>query len=284
MKKIIYLLFASVLIFTGCEEEFELNDNEQELNVELLPGYVAFSAPGANISIDDITTNESGADLELNVEVPTGTLSDVTVNFVFGGTAVYGEDFTVAGGSSAGGSIVIEHTQSADTDDFTFADNADIIVDLLTDDVVDGTKTLDVILESASGGLAVGRGGTDLLKTTSIIINDVDCVLDGTNIVGDWILDMQDDFGDGWNGASVTFEIDGVGTDYALDDYCLDACMTGFVTITVPAGAQTLKFFYNSGAWDSEVTFQIIAPSGNTVGSYGLSPAIGEFEVDACGA
>jgi hypothetical protein len=280
MKNIVYLLFASVLIITGCSEEYELNDNDGNYNVDLLPGYVAFSAPGANITIDDIVTDESGADLELNVEVPTGTLSDVTVNFVFGGTAVYGVDFSVAGGSSAGGSIVIEHTQSGDTADYLFNDNADIVVDLLTDDVIDGVKTLSVTLESASNGFSVGRGGTDLLKTTNITINDF-CVLLPSTIVGDWVLDMQDAYGDGWNGASVTFEIDGVGTDYDLDTYTGDGA-TATVTITIPAGAQTLKFFYNSGAWDSEVTFQISGPTGTELGSYGLSPSIGEFTVDAC--
>ena len=284
MKKIVYLLFASVLILTGCIDDYELSDSEDDLAVSDLPGYVAFSAPGANVTIDDITTDENGADLELNVEVPTGTLSDVTVNFTFGGTAVYGVDFNIAGASSAGGSIIIEHTQSADTADYLFNDNGDIVVDLLTDNVIDGVKTLEVILASASnanGELAVGRGGTDLLKTTNITINDY-CVLQPSTIVGDWVLDMQDAYGDGWNGASVTFEIDGVGTDYVLDDFCLDGCVTGTVTITVPAGSTTLRFFYNSGAWDSEVTFQIIGPTGTEVGSYGLSPAAGEFTIDAC--
>jgi len=271
------------LILTGCIDDYTLEDNE--LSVSELPAYVAYSAPGANISIDDIETNEVGDDIELNVEVPGGTVSDVTVNFTFGGTAVYGVDFAVDGGSAAGGSIVIEHRQSTDPNDFNFADNGDIVVEILTDDVVDGTKTLEVILASASnaeGALAVGRGGTDILKTTFITILDF-CELSPAAMAGDWVLDMQDSFGDGWNGASVTFEVDGVETDYVLDDFSTDGA-TGTVTITVPVGSQTLRFFYNSGAFDEEVTFQITAPNGVEVGSFGTDPPIGELTIDACAA
>ncbi len=284
MKKITYLLFATVILLTGCVDDFQLGDNElTDLSVSELPAYVAFSAPGVNITIDDIVTAENLADLELNVEVPGGTLSDVTVNFEFGGTAVFGVDFNIAGASSTGGSFIIEHVQSTNPVDAIY-DNGDIVVDLLTDDVADGVKTLEVILVSASnaeGELAVGRGGTDLLKTTFITILDF-CELNATNIVGDWVLNMQDVFGDGWNGASVTVEIDGVGTNYDLDTYTLDGGSTATVTITVPTGSTTLRFLFNSGDWDSEVTFQIISPNGNEIGSYGINPPIGELIVDAC--
>ena len=283
MKKLIYIIFASVMILTGCSDDFELNDNDQDLIVQLLDGdYVAYSADGANTTIDAIETNEAGGDIVLNVEIPTGSESDVTVNFTFGGTAVYGTDFTVPGGSSAGGSVVIVPDDGGGTDNII--DNADITVTLLRDDVVDGTKTLDVILSSASnaeGDVNVGRGGTDILKTASITILDF-CELNATNIVGDWVLDMQDSFGDGWNNASVTVEIDGAGTDYVLDDFSTDGGSTGTATITVPAGSTTLAFFFNSGDFDEEVTFQITAPTGNQIGDFGVNPPTGLLSVDAC--
>lgn len=285
MKKIVYILFVSIMILTGCSEEYALNDNEQGLDVIELPGYVAFNAPGATISIDDITTDENGDDVELNVEVQGGSLSDITVNYATSGTAVFGVDYDITGGSGTGGSFVIPHRQSPAPEDGDFVDNEDLVVDLLTDGVIDGTKTLVITLVSASNAdgeeFAVGRGGTDLLKTANITINDY-CVLTPVDIVGDWILDMEDSFGDGWNGASVDFEIDGVKTNYDLDSYDLDGGFTGQATITVPAGAQTLLFFFNSGDFDEEITFTITAPTGSVVGSYGPSPATGEFTVDAC--
>jgi hypothetical protein len=280
MKKIAYILFTAVILLTACTEDYELED--RALSVDELPAYVAFSAPGANISVDPIETNEDGGTVALNVEVPGGTISDVTVNFTFGGNAVYGVDFEVPNGSSAGGSLVIPHVQTTDPADLVF-DNADIEVTLLRDDVVDGTKTLDVILTSASnadGDLAVGRGGTDLLKTQTITILDF-CELGPTNSPGDWVIDMVDSFGDGWNGAAVTVTIDGVGTDIVLDDYTLDGGFTGTATVNVPAGTQTLSFSYVSGAFDSEVSFDIISPNGNTVGSF-ANPDAGLLTIDAC--
>ena len=97
-------------------------------------------------------------------------------------------------------------------------------------------------------------------------------------MVGDWVLDMQDSFGDGWNGASVTFEVDGVGTDYTV----AEDLASGQETITVPGGTTSLKFFFNSGDWDEEVTFQITAPNAVEVYADGPTPATGEFEIDTC--
>ena len=173
MKKIISLLLFITII--GCTEEYDLTD--RELAVEALPGYVAFSANGASTALANVETDENGDDVELNVEVPSGTLSDVAVTYSFGGNAVFGIDFMVSGASASGGQITIIHRQSTDPDD-AFADNEDIIIQLLTDDITDGEKTLQVTLESATnseGPLAIGRGGiSTILTSTSVIIADVD--------------------------------------------------------------------------------------------------------------
>lgn len=173
MKKIIYILVAISIISLGCDDEFNLED--QNLKVKFLAGkYVAFNPPGANISIDDVDANE-GEVVELNVEIPTGTLSNVNVNFTFGGTAVHGTDYNVTGSTSSGGSITIVPLPSDDQTDVI--DNEDIVINLLTDGIADGNKTLTVTLESASnseGAILVGRGGQDILKTAIINISDID--------------------------------------------------------------------------------------------------------------
>ena len=173
MKKITYIITILSIITFGCDDTFELED--QDLRVKFLAGkYVAFNAPGANTSIDPEEADE-GNDLDLNVEIPTGTLSDVTVNFSFSGTAVYGVDFTVAGATAAGGSITIEPLPGDDQTDVI--DNADISVSLLPDGNTDGPKTLIVTLTDAynsEGNILVGRGGTDLLKARTINIVDID--------------------------------------------------------------------------------------------------------------
>ena len=112
---------------------------------------------------------------EINIEIPGGTLSDVTVNYTFSGTAVFGEDFTVEGATSAGGSLIIELTTVPNQDGLPI--NGDILVNLLEDNVVDGDKTLEITIVSASnasGDLTVGRGGKDILRVAKINIEDVD--------------------------------------------------------------------------------------------------------------
>lgn len=173
MKKIVYIASALALILTGCSEEYDLND--RGLSVEELPAYVAFDSPGTNVNPGPVDVTEDEGTLELNVEVPTGTLSTVTVNYSFSGTAVFGVDFIVDGATSAGGSLDIALPSSPAVDGRPI--NDDIIVELLPDDVADGDKTLIVTLESASnaeGALAVGRGGTDFLKSTTVNIIDID--------------------------------------------------------------------------------------------------------------
>ena len=253
MKKYIIILLSFGLIIS-CTDY----DVSEYYTLKVLPGYVAYNAPGENATMDDIEAGE-GETVELTIEAPNGILSATSVTYEFGGTAVYGVDFDVAGATAAGGIIVMEPDVDVET-----LDHVDMEVELLLDGITDGVKTLTVVLVSASnteGTLAVGRGGTDLLKTATIVIADVDCVLTPASITGDWVLDMQDVFGDGWDGAFVTFEIDGVGTDYDLDTYTTDGGSTGTVTITVPGGTTTIKFFYTAGSFEEEHVFQITSPN-----------------------
>ncbi|UZR93384.1 hypothetical protein [Chondrinema litorale] len=172
--KNIYNLFLTALLVAGligCED-YDLAD--QDIELEELPGYVAFDAPGEEAYLDDEEVTEEDGSVALRIEVPTGSLSDVNVTYTFSGTAVFGTDFTVEGASASGGSttIVIDKAEFNDTD------GVDIDITLLTDGVADGDKTLSITLESAQNtdglSFAVGRGGTELLKTANVIITDID--------------------------------------------------------------------------------------------------------------
>lgn len=94
---------------------------------------------------------------------------------------------------------------------------------------------------------------------------------------GTWTIDMQDSYGDGWNGASLTVTIDDEATDYTIDNGGAASA-----TFDVPAGAESLSIVYNSGDWDSEVTFQITAPNGNVLVDTGPSPSVGTELIDYC--
>ena len=88
---------------------------------------------------------------------------------------------------------------------------------------------------------------------------------------------MQDSYGDGWNGAAVAVNIDGVVTNVTIDSGA-----SGTQTISVPNGSSSITFDFVSGDWDSEVTFQIKSPKNNIIADAGPSPAVGSIKLDLC--
>jgi len=101
------------------------------------------------------------------------------------------------------------------------------------------------------------------------------CVPDNP-ITGDWIINMEDSYGDGWNGAYILVTVDGVATEYTISKF------TGSHTITIPTGTTSLEWKYVPGAYESEVSFKVYAPSGNLVLSTGSGPAIGLLVLNLC--
>lgn len=85
----------------------------------------------------------------------------------------------------------------------------------------------------------------------------------------DWTIEMQDSYGDGWNGASLSFSFDGFdGGEYTLDGASLTQA------VAVPNGS-VIDVSFNSGDWDSEVTYQIYDGNGTLVLEDGPTPATG---------
>lgn len=82
----------------------------------------------------------------------------------------------------------------------------------------------------------------------------------------DYYVVMQDSYGDGWNGASLDMSINGVlMTSFTVSPAAGTADSASYPTYT----GDNVEFYFNSGTWDTEITFQIYAPDGSTVGSYG---------------
>jgi hypothetical protein len=94
---------------------------------------------------------------------------------------------------------------------------------------------------------------------------------------GEWTINMVDTYGDGWNGASLKVLIDGVATEYTIDDGS-----SGVAVVDVPDGTSTLTFEFVSGDFDSEVEFTIVSPRGNEVSKEGPSPGAGVLTLDLC--
>lgn len=94
---------------------------------------------------------------------------------------------------------------------------------------------------------------------------------------GDWVLEMQDVWGDGWNGATIVVSIDGNETEYTCTGSSTNE------TITVPAGTTRFLITYNPGDWEGENTYTLKDPGGNIIiqdgsgdGSRDNGPASGE--------
>jgi len=95
---------------------------------------------------------------------------------------------------------------------------------------------------------------------------------------GTWTIEMEDSYGDGWNGAKIVVNLNGEETDYTITEGS-----SGSGTVEVPEGSSALVFTFVSGDWDSEVTFNITSPSG-IVTSGGPTPTAGpiKLSVDFC--
>lgn len=80
--------------------------------------------------------------------------------------------------------------------------------------------------------------------------------VDDATVGGTWTLDLIDLYGDGWDGAFLTVDINGATTDYTLL-----GGSGGSFDIDVPDGA-ALVFSYTSGAYEEEHVFSITGPDG----------------------
>ncbi|GLU43716.1 hypothetical protein Musp01_13400 [Muricauda sp. NBRC 101325] len=92
--------------------------------------------------------------------------------------------------------------------------------------------------------------------------------MSGTTIPGTWTIEMEDLFGDGWDGAFVTFEIDGVATNYTFA-----AGSEATFEVDVPAGTAELVISYTSGAFEEEHVYTIETPDGEVLGPFGPFPS-----------
>ena len=86
-----------------------------------------------------------------------------------------------------------------------------------------------------------------------------------------YVIEMQDSWGDGWNGASIDVSVNG--------SIIANLTATGAgdtVSVDVLSG-DAVDFSFNSGTYDNEITFQITDPTGASLGSFGPTPTTGSF-------
>jgi gliding motility-associated-like protein len=87
-------------------------------------------------------------------------------------------------------------------------------------------------------------------------------MLDGSGAVSDCIYELvlEDDFGDGWNGNTLTVNINGVNTNYTLTS----GTSTSFF-LTIPSGTIATFNFNANGSWVEECIYTLLDENGNTM-------------------
>lgn len=96
-------------------------------------------------------------------------------------------------------------------------------------------------------------------------------------VPGDYTVKINDSFGDGWDGAFLTFSIDGTETDLTIDDGS-----SGEFTVTVPDGTTEFTVTYTPGNFEGEHTYEIISPIDETAVEDGPSPTPGVVTLSVC--
>ena len=84
-----------------------------------------------------------------------------------------------------------------------------------------------------------------------------------------YTLELFDSFGDGWNGSVLTANVNGVSTDYTF------TFGTEATFVIEAVSNDPIIFTYSAGAFQNEVTYNILDPSGNVIFSDGPFPQTG---------
>tara|TARA_B110000967_G_C18898919_1_gene573059 strand:+ start:5054 stop:5869 length:816 start_codon:yes stop_codon:yes gene_type:complete len=127
-----------------------------------------------------------------------------------------------------------------------------------------GLNNEEIGLENLAGDLS-GQPEQNQAYGFSVIVF---CAPVSSDFIGDWILDLADSYGDGWDGAFITATVDGVETRYTANG-------EGTLhTVTIPSGTTSLVWSYTSGAFEEEHTFTITDPTGIEYGLFDGGPGI----------
>ena len=129
------------------------------------------------------------------------------------------------------------------------------------------TDGREISASSASGSLQGSYFASPFLYNSAILC---------TPKPGDYVVDMQDSYGDGWQGDGIKVTFDGGPRDAEevfidlLSQYAPGGVpiSEGTETLNVPEGTDGFAWEYTGDSYPGEVSFQIYAPDGSLLGSY----------------
>ncbi len=260
IKSLIVLLLAST-VFVACDDE-----DKKPLNLlggdEIIAPYVRIIVESPIVAQGDIASSSfKGVVSALNNNVSSYELS---VSRESGGVASDTVSLTTV--TSFPSEISIPYTDIASALGITTNDilGGDFIRFLGTATGNDGSVfTFDNFTASITGQPEQRQAFNFIVLIKCSPISDA-------TVPGTWIVEMTDLYGDGWDGAFLTFEIDGVATNYTVSAGQASAATH---IIDVPAGTQSLVISYTSGAFEEEHVYTVETPDGDVRGPFGPNPA-----------
>lgn len=98
------------------------------------------------------------------------------------------------------------------------------------------------------------------------------------SIPGNWVFDLEDTYGDGWQGGFISVVVDG--TEFAQVKIPDGGGSSAQTILAIPA-ATSMKFNWSNDSFNSECVFKITSPKGNVVANVS-TPTVGPIKLDLC--
>jgi len=260
INKLILGLLAIFLAFTSCKD-----DNKDPLTIHLdpnnIPAYVRITGYQSIVPVTAVP--EAVFSATLNDRRGNVASYDLAVQIERGGDIIAGPA-PVLSVSSFPTDISVSYEELASLLGITTADISagDFVRFLGTSTRTDGSV---YTFENFSASIT---GQPEQFQSYNFVVLIKCAPITDVAVGGTWIADLQDSYGDGWDGAFLTFEINGAETNYTISGG------QGFgatYDIEVPDNAE-LIISYTSGSFEGEHTFDLTSPEG-PYGSYGPAPA-----------
>ena len=281
MKNILKLLFASLFIVN-----FSCQDSENVID-EVLD--YETGAILRTISIDNAVLNSSDATsaflatVEEQDEADGGLLSEIRVSARF-------RDFSPENGTTEASAFVYSIPASETYEGPHGLPRADIAMQfgdaanamgLTSADYVPGDVVVVELEVVLTDGRSYGPDSAAGIITGGFFSSpfQYNALLTCSPQAGDYVVTMQDSYGDGWQSAGgIEVNIDGTLVYATLCNAWGDlypGCVNegtsptdnfgGTATITIPEGTASANWTYMGDSWPGEVTFQIYAPDGSLI-------------------
>ncbi len=282
MKKIIHILFLSILTFgmSSCSDKEKTIDKvlEIESGAVLRTIKITNTTLDANdtsttfsVDVEEQDVQDGGLFKQINLFV---SLKDLTPD---NGTtpptkslikSIPASEFTKGPVDLPRGTVSATLADAIAAMGLTTAQYspADVAVFDLELELTDGRK-----FGSANAGGSITGGFFNSPYTYSGLI--IGC----PPLPGNYTVKMKDSYGDGWQTTrGIVASIDGAETDIFLASGA-----AGTFVLNVPAGTNELKWDYTGDQYGSEVSFQILGPNNEDLGSFS-NPAVGILPVLLC--